>query len=299
MSLDPSAQPEKATFDQIKGQIVSALTKLIKRTRKQVVIKENILQTCQQWAKTHHQALLIQSNLYRLKKGISKITVFDWEQEGKEVFLFLDRLKEPKDQVDVLFKKARKLRLGVPHSEKQLQLIEDILIAQEQASEELQKISTQEELDVFLQLHPSLSPNARQLMSAKKKEPQKPYHVYASESGLAIWVGKNAKNNDTLTFHYANGSDWWLHAHNYPGSHVVIRNKSKLATPDQGSVRDAAELALRYSKAKHAHEEEVTVSQVKYFTEDQRVSRKGAGVQASRDACSIRSSSLEPVEGER
>jgi predicted ribosome quality control (RQC) complex YloA/Tae2 family protein len=119
-------------------------------------------------------------------------------------------------------------------------------------------------LEKFIKSHLLESQEVIKKSLPKQPVPQKPYHQFVSKSGLHIWVGKNAKCNDLLSFHYANGNDWWLHAHNFPGSHVVIRLVGD-KEPDQEALADAAELALRYSKAKEGQEGEVSVTQAKYL----------------------------------
>lgn len=70
--------------------------------------------------------------------------------------------------------------------------------------------------------------------------------------GWEVLVGQSAKDNDRLTFKVAAPQDVWLHVGGgTPGSHVVVRN------PDGGDVprevvKQAAELAVRHSKAKNA-----------------------------------------------
>jgi predicted ribosome quality control (RQC) complex YloA/Tae2 family protein len=255
-----------SSFEQEKNRLSFHLLRLIKRTQNQVTKREKILWDCQHWEVAHHKALLLQSNLYRIKKGMAEIAVADWEREGVECILPLDPRIDPKDQLTALFRQAKKLRLGIPHSKRQLQLIIDLLATQQQFIAEVQKINSFDALEAFLLNHPTLMPSKGHQKITKQTEPAKPYHTYTSQSGVTIWVGKNAKHNDKLTFHYANGSDWWLHAHNYPGSHVVIRCLEKGKDPDQETVQDAAELALRFSKAKDKHDEgDVTVSQVKFI----------------------------------
>lgn len=266
MPSRPTLNSDNAAFDQAKNRVFFYLSKLFKRTQKQVAKREKTLLDCQQWEKVHHKALLLQSNLYRIKKGMVEITISDWEKEGADCTLILDPLMDPKDQIAALFRRAKKLRLGIPHSEKQLRLILEALTVQQQLISNLQKINTSEALEAFFLAHPIATPPQSDQKPLKKTEPIKCYRTYTSESGLPIWVGKNAKHNDRLTFHYANGSDWWLHARDYPGSHVVIHCLKKGENPDQDTVRDAAELALRYSKAKDVHGEgEVIVSQVKFL----------------------------------
>jgi len=265
LNLNSPLNSGDAAFDRTKNRMISHLSKLLKRTQKQVIKREETLLDCQQWANVHHRALLLQSNLYRIKKGMAEVTVPDWEQDGLECTLTLDPLTEPKDQIAALFHRAKKLRLGIPYSEKQLQSIVVALTAQQKLISDLHEINTNEALDAFLLTHSIVIPQKHQKI-VKKTEPPKPYRTYTSESGLTIWVGKTAKQNDMLTFHHANGSDWWLHAHNYPGSHVVVHCLKKEEKPDQETLRDAAELALRFSKAKDTHDEgEVTVSQVKFL----------------------------------
>lgn len=63
-----------------------------------------------------------------------------------------------------------------------------------------------------------------------------------SQSGIKILIGRNAKENDSLTLN-ADPNHYWMHVSNVPGSHVVI-----CATEiDDDTKRDAAALAVKYS----------------------------------------------------
>ncbi len=85
--------------------------------------------------------------------------------------------------------------------------------------------------------------------SLKLFETQEPYHLYHSESGHEIFVGKNADGNEVVTFTVAHDHDLWLHAHSVNGAHVVIRKKRGQEV-DPETIQDAVQLALHYSKAK-------------------------------------------------
>lgn len=66
---------------------------------------------------------------------------------------------------------------------------------------------------------------------------------------VTLLIGKNAANNDLLTFTHARPNDIWLHTRGAAGSHCVLKG----ATLDQLSeIRKAAEIAAWYSTAKHA-----------------------------------------------
>jgi len=73
--------------------------------------------------------------------------------------------------------------------------------------------------------------------------------------GFTVYVGKDAKSNDYLTFNMADKEDIWMHTKGVPGSHVVIRVRENL--PTDTIIRKAAELAKKNSKA--SKENNVTV----------------------------------------
>ena len=65
--------------------------------------------------------------------------------------------------------------------------------------------------------------------------------------GFIIYVGRDAKSNDHLTFNISSDDDLWFHVKGVPGSHVVIRVRENLPTLEL--IRKAAELAKKNSKA--------------------------------------------------
>lgn len=78
---------------------------------------------------------------------------------------------------------------------------------------------------------------------------------YETEDGFKIYVGKNNYQNDELTFKFANGGDWWFHAKDCPGSHVVLKTEGR-EIPDK-VFEQAAGVAAYYSKNKDNDKVEV------------------------------------------
>jgi hypothetical protein len=94
--------------------------------------------------------------------------------------------------------------------------------------------------------------------------------AFRSHRGSAILVGRSGRSNDELTFEVAKPHDLWFHAAGVPGAHVVLRAPSG-ATADEREIREAAELAAYFSKAREDTAVDVIV------TERRHVSRvKGA-----------------------
>jgi predicted ribosome quality control (RQC) complex YloA/Tae2 family protein len=83
----------------------------------------------------------------------------------------------------------------------------------------------------------------------KQTENFKGARSYKSSDGFEILVGKGAKDNDFLTFRIAKSADLWMHAADYPGSHVVVRNPNRQEIP-QKTLLEAAQIAAFFSQAR-------------------------------------------------
>jgi len=79
-----------------------------------------------------------------------------------------------------------------------------------------------------------------------------------------ILIGKNAENNDLLTFKYARKYDMWLHAQGVSGSHVVIRVPDKNKRPPMNIIEQAASVAAFFSSAKNSSTVPVNYTEVRY-----------------------------------
>jgi predicted ribosome quality control (RQC) complex YloA/Tae2 family protein len=86
---------------------------------------------------------------------------------------------------------------------------------------------------------------------------------YVSSDGFEILVGKGSKDNDFLTFRVAKSNDLWLHAADYPGSHVVVKNPNRKEIPPKTLV-EAAQIAAFFSKAKEQAKVAVHYTQKKF-----------------------------------
>jgi predicted ribosome quality control (RQC) complex YloA/Tae2 family protein len=77
-------------------------------------------------------------------------------------------------------------------------------------------------------------------------------------------IGKNADNNDLLTFKFARKYDIWLHAQGVSGSHVVIRLPNKTTDPPMDIIKQAASIAAYFSSAKNSAMVPVNYTSVRY-----------------------------------
>lgn len=78
-------------------------------------------------------------------------------------------------------------------------------------------------------------------------------------AGFEVLIGREAADNDHLTFDIAAPHDVWMHvAGGTPGSHVIVRNPDKVDVPTE-VIEVAAAAAAWYSKARGAPKVEVHV----------------------------------------
>lgn len=108
-------------------------------------------------------------------------------------------------------------------------------------------------------------PKPQKQISKKAKHEQsfKGVRRFVSSDGFEIWVGKKAADNDQLTFRMARSLETWLHAADYPGSHVVIRGSGKAEIPERTLI-EAAQLAAFYSNARDHGKASVRYTQRKF-----------------------------------
>jgi predicted ribosome quality control (RQC) complex YloA/Tae2 family protein len=91
-----------------------------------------------------------------------------------------------------------------------------------------------------------------------------------TQDGYVVWVGRNSRQNEIVTFKHGGGEDLWLHAHGVPGAHVVIRFDGRRIA-DQ-VVEKAAAVAAYYSAKRGDSKVLVDVTRCKYVKKI-----KGAG----------------------
>ena len=84
---------------------------------------------------------------------------------------------------------------------------------------------------------------------------------FESTDGYPIYVGRNNRQNEELTFRLARKDDIWLHAQKVHGSHVIISCGGTV--PPDDTVTQAAQLAAYYAETTGGQNIPVDVTPVK------------------------------------
>lgn len=206
---------------------------------------------------------LITAYGYNVPLGSTNMTAVDYHTD-KEITIPLDPTLSAIDNGKKYFEKYSKLKRTyealitiVEQTKEEIIHLESILASLETAKDEadIDEIKSEMTESGYIKKNPD--------KKAKKKAIKSKYLHYKSTDGFDIYVGKNNYQNELITFKLADGNDWWFHAKNLPGSHVIVKtNGAEL--PDS-TFEEAARLAAHYSKAEGAPKVEIDYIQRRFL----------------------------------
>lgn len=169
---------------------------------------------------------LLIANLYQIKAGSKKVTLEDWQTQS-EIVIELDPQKTPAANAQRFFNLHKKYRRGIIEVEKRIAALhDDIKWLKEQIW--LCENAT-DESDIFIEDKPEKKKKAGAKAKAKtaaakgrKGRPADAKPVLEVD-GCRYFVGRNARQNDMLTFLLGRRGDYWFHANDVPGAHVILK----------------------------------------------------------------------------
>jgi predicted ribosome quality control (RQC) complex YloA/Tae2 family protein len=201
----------------------------------------------------------------RAPRGYSKLTATDWSSGlGVVVELALDPARTAREQVDAIFRRARRLKDGEGIARTRLVDAEKIVAGLDALTEALQG-EPGVDLALVAEQATALAPRDFRRppqggSRRKANEPLPPYRTFLGPSGAKIFVGRGASHNDELTLHVARPHHLWLHARGRSGAHVVVPLAKGTSCPSDVLV-EAAHLAAHFSEARDESQVEITYVQ--------------------------------------
>lgn len=195
----------------------------------------------------YHYGNLLLSNRHLLQKGLKQITVTDYLSNEK-INIKLNAKNTPQESIDAYFEKAKDEKINFKISEKLFSdtlKIFNNLKALENEFELAETLKDYEQLSLKLKLGNNKKEKKKVNMDAKLRE-------FLIEGKYKVLVGRDSKSNDMLSIKIANQNDYWFHARGLPGSHVVLRVENTKEGVPKNIIKNAAQIAAFYSKAKTA-----------------------------------------------
>ena len=190
-------------------------------------------------------------NFGKVSSRKESATLSYWDAEGeKTVTVRLNPALDLQGNAQAYFKKYQKYRTDVAAVREQTAELQSELDDIASLEANLRRGDSVEKLtEVCEQIASQYAEVARQKTptSRKAKKPLPPHLRFALGESLVL-VGLNERGNRFVTFQEAAPDDLWFHVHEFPGSHVILKNPP--ADPDEldRAVRAAASLALHYSE---------------------------------------------------
>ena len=196
-------------------------TKLNRLTNKYLAMNDELLNN-QSKEDLKIFADLLSINIYKIEKGMKKISVENIYDNMNEVEISLDEKKSPRENIESYYKKYKKLKTADEIIKQELPKIETEIAYIKQILETIEIITELNELSEIEEELISLGYVKKSKKNKQKLEKSKPY-VFETKSGALIYVGKNNLQNENLTLKVANKNDIFFHAQDVPGSHVILR----------------------------------------------------------------------------
>lgn len=204
---------------------------------------------------------LINANIWRLEKGMTKCTLEDFAT-GEPREIALDARLTPAQNAQKYYSEYRKLDTAekmltglIKKGEEELVYIDSVFDAASRTENELELAEIRKELRAGGYLRGAEKPDER---VKKLSEPLR----FRSSDGFEILVGKNNHQNDQLTLKTAKATDLWLHTQGIAGSHVIIKTDGK--QPPEQTIFEAAQLAAYHSKGRSGSQVPVDCTAVKF-----------------------------------
>jgi predicted ribosome quality control (RQC) complex YloA/Tae2 family protein len=172
------------------------------------------------------------------------------------VRITLDPRKSPAAQGEVYYEQYRKAKNGLADVQGEIAAGEAAKAALEGTLARLLEETNP------LALHRLLK-NGGEKPLGVKADSKRPGLSFRRKDWLII-VGRDASENDELLRRHVKGNDLWLHAREYPGSYVFIKQRAGKTVP-LDILLDAGNLAIFYSKGRNNGEGDLFYTPVKFL----------------------------------
>ena len=246
-----------------KGQgLRKTVQNLCTRIRRKMAIQEKELQETFDRERLRQLGDIVTANIHRIQKGQTILEAEDfYDEEMKIIQIPISNTLSPQQNAAKFYKDYTRMKNAEKELTRQLELGETELTYLLSVLDELNRAASEQELEEIRQ---ELQQGGYvKADSGKKriKQSKLPPMRFESTDGVPIYVGRNNRQNDELTFKMARKDDIWLHAQKVHGSHVIIACGGK-SVPDD-TVTQAAQLAAYYAEATGGQNIPVDVTPVK------------------------------------
>lgn len=240
MSLKPIQLPQHEQLQ----KLVSAETA---KLEKKLQALEKDLNNAQDAEAQRMLADTIMANIYQIKKGQTSadlINIYD----GEPVTVSLSPILSPTENAQAYYKRYNKYKRAQVEVQLQMEAAKEMLQYLASLDSSLMTAVTKADVEEIRQ-EMIASDLIKEIGKKKKSLAQKsmPLHIKLNDEA-DLYIGKNNKQNDYVTFTMGGPRDLWFHTKDIPGSHLIL--KTTLPEYRQSDIDIAVQLAAYFSKAR-------------------------------------------------
>ncbi|MCQ2363505.1 MAG: NFACT family protein, partial [Acidaminococcaceae bacterium] len=200
-------------------QLLGMVRNEVKRLAKKLALQQQDLQQAENAEEYRQKADTLMANLGSIDKGAKSCTL-DNIYDGAPLQIDLNAALTPNDNAQNYYKKYAKLKRAKTEIAKQIAATQEEARYLGEIENSLTLVLTREEVEEIKQ---ELQNSGYIRKPKGKKAPQplsQPLKIQLADG--IIYIGKNNRQNDLVTFRYAKANDLWFHTKDIPGSHVVL-----------------------------------------------------------------------------
>ena len=235
---------------------------LCTRLTRKLAIQEKELEATYDRERLRQLGDIVTANIHKIVKGQTIVQCEDfYDEDMKVIDIPISPILSPQQNAAKFYKDYTRMKNAEKELTKQMELGENELYYLKSVLEELNRAQTDAELEAIKQELQEGGYIRADAGKKKMKQGKVPPMRFESTDGYPIYVGRNNKQNEELTFKLARKDDIWCHASKVHGSHVIISCGG--TTPPDDTITQAAQLAAYYSETSGGQNIPVDVTPVK------------------------------------
>ena len=246
-----------------KSQTVrKTVTNLCQRLTRKLAIQGKELTATYDRERLRQLGDIVTANIHQVTKGQTVLSAEDfYDEDMKTIEIPLSPILSPQQNAAKFYKDYARMKTAEKELTRQMEIAREELHYLRSVLDELNRAQTEQELEEIRQELQSGGYLKADSGKKRVKQGKLPPMRFESTDGYPIYVGRNNRQNDELTFKLARKDDIWLHASKVHGSHVIISCGG--TTPPDDTVTQAAQLAAYYSETTAGQNIPVDVTPVK------------------------------------
>ena len=257
-----TVRDRKDSMRQKSQAVRKTVQNLCTRLTRKLAIQEKELEATYDRERLRQLGDILTANIHRIVKGQTKVQCEDFYDENMALIdIPISPILSPQQNAAKFYKDYARMKNAEKELTKQIELGENELHYLKSVLEELNRAQTDAELEEIKRELQEVGYLRAESGKKKAKTAKLQPMRFESTDGYPIYVGRNNRQNEELTFRLARKDDIWCHASKVHGSHVIISCGG--TTPPDDTITQAAQLAAYYSETTGGQNIPVDVTSVK------------------------------------